>query len=61
MRPFGAVFVDGAFLGETPFAPAALAVGTHEVRVVNRELGKEVTKSLDVKEGSNVFRYSFEE
>jgi serine/threonine-protein kinase len=61
VRPFGAVWVDGKFLGETPMAPASLPVGAHQVRVVNRDLGKEVNKQLDVKEGSNVFRHSFEE
>lgn len=61
VRPFGAVWVDGNYLGETPFSPAALGVGNHTVRVVNRDLGKEVTKQLEVKEGSNVFRHNFEE
>ena len=61
VRPFGAVWVDGAYLGETPFAPASLSVGAHSVRVVNRDLGKEVTKQFDVKDGSNVFRHNFEE
>jgi serine/threonine-protein kinase len=61
VRPFGAVWVDGKFLGETPFSPAALSVGSHQVRVVNRDLGKEVSKTLDVREGSNVFRHSFDE
>ena len=61
VRPFGAIWVDGAYLGETPFAPAALSLGAHSVRVVNRDLGKEVTKQFDVKDGSNVFRHNFEE
>lgn len=61
VRPFGAVWVDGKFLGETPFAPASMTVGNHQVRVVNRDLGREVTKSFEVKSGSNVFRFSFED
>ena len=61
VRPFGAVWVDGAYLGETPFAPASLSVGSHWVRVVNRDLGKEVTRQFEVKDGSNVFRHNFEE
>ncbi|MEW5738061.1 MAG: serine/threonine-protein kinase [Myxococcota bacterium] len=61
VRPFGAVWVDGKFLGETPFAPASMTVGNHQVRIVNRDLGKEVTKSFDVKSGTNVFRFSFED
>ena len=61
VRPFGAVWVDGAYLGETPFAPSPLTVGAHSVRVVNRDLGKEVTRQFEVKDGSNVFRHNFEE
>lgn len=61
VRPFGAVWVDGNYLGETPFAPAQLGVGVHSVRVVNRDLGKEVTRQFEVKDGSNVFRHNFEE
>jgi serine/threonine-protein kinase len=61
VRPFGAVWVDGKFLGETPFAPAGLEVGRHQVRIVIKELGREVTMSYDVKSGSNVFRYNFDE
>jgi serine/threonine-protein kinase len=61
VRPFGAVWVDGNYLGETPFAPAQLGVGMHSVRVVNRDLNKEVTKQFEVKDGSNVFRHNFEE
>ena len=61
MRPFGAVWVDGSYLGETPFAPVSLALGAHSVRVVNKDLGKEVTKQFEVKDGTNVFRHNFED
>ena len=61
VRPFGAVWVDGAYLGETPFAPSPLTIGAHSVRVVNKDLGKEVTRKFEVKDGSNVFRHNFEE
>lgn len=61
IRPFGSVWVDGNFIGETPFAPIALNTGSHSVRVGNKEIGKEVTRRFDVKPGSNIFRYSFEE
>lgn len=61
VRPFGAVWVDGSFVGDTPFAPASLSLGAHTIKVVNRELGKEVVRQLEVKEGTNVFRHSFEE
>ena len=61
VRPFGAVWVDGSYLGETPFAPVSLALGAHSVRVVNKDLGKEVTKQFEVKDGTNVFRHNFED
>ena len=61
VRPFGAVWVDNKFLGETPFAPATMTVGSHQVKILNKDLGREVTKSYDVKPGANVFRFSFDE
>jgi serine/threonine-protein kinase len=62
IRPFGTVWVDGVLLGVTPFDdPPKLTVGTHVVRVANRELGKETKVSFEVKPGeTNVFRHSFE-
>jgi serine/threonine-protein kinase len=61
VRPFGKVWVDGRLLGETPFDAVTLGAGKHQVRVQNRELGKDVNLAFEVKEGPNVFRYSFEE
>ena len=61
VRPFGKIWVDGRLLGETPFDAVTLGAGRHQVRVQNREIGKDVSVSFEVKEGPNVFRYSFEE
>ena len=61
VRPFGKVWVDGRLLGETPFDAVSLAAGPHQVRVQNRDLGKDVSVAFEVKEGLNVFRYSFED
>ncbi len=61
VRPFGSVYVDGKFLGDTPFDAAKLSVGPHSVRVVNKDLGKEVTRAFEVKSGSNIFRHNFED
>ncbi len=61
IRPFGTVYVDGTLVGETPFAALPLSVGRHTVRVVNKDLGQEVTRALDVKAGAaTVFRHSFD-
>ena len=61
VRPFGSVWVDGKFLGDTPFSAAAVSIGEHQVRVTNQEMGKDVTRPFQVKAGSNVFRLSFDE
>jgi serine/threonine-protein kinase len=35
-----------------------VSIGTHTVRLVNREIGKDVTKSVEVKAGQpNVFKH----
>ncbi|WP_375746067.1 protein kinase [Corallococcus interemptor] len=57
VRPFGMVSLDGKPLGQTPFAAVAATEGVHQVRVVNKELGKDVTRSFEVKAGQdNVFK-----
>ncbi len=61
VRPFGSVWVDGAHVGDTPFPPISLPLGVHSIRVVNKDIGKEVTRQFEVKAGENVFRHSFDE
>ncbi|RKI72763.1 serine/threonine protein kinase [Corallococcus sp. AB049A] len=57
VRPFGLVYLDGKPLGQTPFAAVDATEGMHKVRVVNYDLGKDVTKSFEVKAGQdNVFK-----
>jgi serine/threonine-protein kinase len=57
VRPFGLVYLDGKPLGQTPFAAVEATEGMHKVRVVNYDLGKDVTKSFEVKAGQdNVFK-----
>lgn len=51
IRPFATVFLDGKALGQTPFAPVQVPVGTHTVRLINRELGKDITRTIEVKAG----------
>ncbi|RKH52198.1 PEGA domain-containing protein, partial [Corallococcus sp. AB050B] len=57
VRPFGLVYLDGKPLGQTPFAAVEATEGMHKVRVVNNDLGKDVTKAFEVKAGQdNVFK-----
>ncbi|RKH75688.1 serine/threonine protein kinase [Corallococcus sp. AB045] len=57
VRPFGTVYLDGKSLGQTPFAAVEATEGSHQVRVVNKDLGKDVTRSFEVKAGQdNVFK-----
>ncbi|MBN8466659.1 protein kinase [Corallococcus exiguus] len=57
VRPFGTVYLDGKSLGQTPFAAVEATEGVHQVRVVNKDLGKDVTRAFEVKAGQdNVFK-----
>ena len=58
IRPYATVLVDGTAVGQTPFAPVSLSVGAHTVRLINRELGKDVTRTVEVKAGhANLFKF----
>ena len=60
VRPYAQVYLDGRPLGETPFGPVRVSPGTHQVRLVNPDLKKEVTVTLKVRSGRPmVFPYSF--
>jgi hypothetical protein len=42
--------VDGRPIGETPLADALeLAAGDHQVRLINAELGKDVTRTVHIR------------
>ncbi|MFP2958716.1 protein kinase domain-containing protein [Myxococcus sp. 1LA] len=61
VRPYAVVSLDGKVLGQTPFAAIEVPEGRHTVRLVNKELGKDVTQTVDVKAGqSNVFKLNLE-
>ena len=62
IRPYATVFLDGTALGQTPFEkPVPVTVGTHTVRLINRELGKDVTRTFEVKAGQpNIFKHDLE-
>jgi serine/threonine-protein kinase len=60
VRPYATVIVDGTkSLGQTPFGPVQLYEGRHTVKLVNRDLGKEVDLELVVKPGTNIVKHSF--
>jgi eukaryotic-like serine/threonine-protein kinase len=62
VRPYASVFVNGKPYGDTPFnGPLVLPVGKITVKLVNKELNKDVTLPFEVKPGKNAVRYNFEE
>jgi serine/threonine-protein kinase len=61
IRPYAVVSLDGKVLGQTPLAAVEVPVGKHTLRLVNKELGKDVTKSFEVKaDQPNVFKLNLE-
>ncbi|MCY1015340.1 protein kinase domain-containing protein [Pyxidicoccus sp. MSG2] len=61
IRPYAVVSLDGKVLGQTPLAAVEVPVGKHTLRLVNKELGKDVTKSVEVKaDQPNVFKLNLE-
>jgi serine/threonine-protein kinase len=59
IRPYATVFLDGKNIGQTPFAPVQVSQGRHTIKLVNRDLPKEVTRTLEVKAGKTViFKYN---
>lgn len=59
IRPYAIVVLDGKQLGQTPLAPTEVVPGTHSVLLINKDLRKEVTRSVEVKAGQvNVFKHN---
>jgi hypothetical protein len=62
IRPYATVYLDGRLLGETPLDPVDAYEGQHSVRLVNKDLNREVTVDYAVRPGRpNVFKYIFPE
>ncbi len=58
IRPYATVFLDGTALGQTPLAPVQVPIGTHTVRLINRDLGKDITRTIEVKAGQpNILKH----
>ncbi|WP_047863241.1 serine/threonine-protein kinase [Archangium gephyra] len=61
IRPYATVFLDGKALGQTPFPAVQVPIGMHTVRLINRDLGKDVTRDFEVKAGQpNIFKHDLE-
>jgi serine/threonine-protein kinase len=59
IRPYATVVLDGKTLGQTPLAPTEVQVGSHTVQLINKDLGKELSRTIEVKAGQpNVFKYN---
>ena len=52
-KPWAEVYVDGRKVGTTPMLPISVFEGAHQVRFVNRDLKKDVTKTVDVVAGDS--------
>jgi serine/threonine-protein kinase len=51
--PWGKVYLDDKYLGETPIPSVTLPAGKHRLRVVNEPLGADRTMTIDVRPGPN--------
>ncbi|WP_338872480.1 serine/threonine-protein kinase [Myxococcus stipitatus] len=52
IRPYAAIYLNGKLLGETPMDIVALPAKRYSVTVVNTQLGKSVTRDLEVTAGA---------
>jgi len=60
IRPYATVLLDGTALGQTPLAPLQVTTGSHTVRLINRDLGKDLSRTIEVKAGQlNVVKHDF--
>jgi serine/threonine-protein kinase len=61
VRPWAIVSLDGKVLGQTPLAAMEVPVGKHTLRFVNKELEKDVTRTIEVKAGeTNMVKVNLE-
>ncbi len=51
--------LDGKQLGQTPLPSVEVEVGSHTVQLINKDLGKDITRTFEVKAGQpNVFKHN---
>ncbi|MCP3141305.1 protein kinase domain-containing protein [Pyxidicoccus xibeiensis] len=61
IRPYANVWLNGRDLGQTPIDNVVVAEGTHKLRLFNKELGKDVSRTVEVKAGqTTVFKLNLE-
>jgi serine/threonine-protein kinase len=48
IRPWAKVEVDGHEVGVTPLDPIELSAGPHKVRLINPQLGKDLTRTVQI-------------
>jgi len=48
IRPWAKVEVDGREIGVTPLDPISLSPGDHKVRLINPDLGKDITRTVTI-------------
>lgn len=54
VQPWASVTIDGERIGDTPLPPQTLRAGPHTVVLSNSELGKSVTKKIEINAGQEV-------
>jgi serine/threonine-protein kinase len=59
IRPYATLYLDGRQLGHTPVAPVEVEAGTHTIRLINQEAGKDVVRTVDIQPGQSfIFKYN---
>jgi serine/threonine-protein kinase len=53
VKPWGDVFIDGKFVGQTPLAAQKLPPGKHSIRVRNNDSGREKTRTVTLDAGAD--------
>ncbi|MCP3097729.1 protein kinase [Myxococcus sp. K15C18031901] len=62
VRPYAVVKIDGKSYGQTPLDPVELTEGKHTLKLSNADLGKDVTKVVEIKAGKTTpIRHNFME
>jgi serine/threonine-protein kinase len=60
IHPHAIVWLDDRPLGQTPLASVEVTPGSHTVRLVNHQLGKDLSRTIKVKAGrTHLFKHTF--
>jgi serine/threonine protein kinase len=59
IRPYAIIVLNGKQLGPTPLAPVELVAGRHSVQLINSDLHKSVTRTVEVRaDQPNIFKFN---